>query len=703
MEKRKVVWRIYVVFLVMLVCSVGIVARVVGIQSNEAYREVVEKKENLVQDTITPIRGSIFSADGSLLVASDPVFNLRWDATVVDSDLFNEEIDELAAGMSKIFKSKTTAQWKAHLVKGKEEGKRYYKIANKVSRRDLHQVLQLPIFKLGQYKGGLVKEKIDFRGRQFAPLADRTIGYARVKEGKGLTGIVGIEEAYDKQLRGEVGVREMKRLSSGKKIPVSDEFIKVPKNGMDVYSTIDINIQDVAESELMRQLEAQNAANGCAILMEVETGKIIAIANLQKTGDGTYYESYNHAIGTQTEPGSTFKLVSLLVALEDGVIDLDTEYDTEDGTVQFYDRVMRDSKVGGYGIIDVKTGFARSSNTLFSKMIDQAYHSRPNKFVDGVRSLMGEENGISLKGEKTPYIHGPGEEGWSGVSLPWMSIGYETMFTPLQILTLYNAIANDGKMVKPQFVNEIRQDGELVESFEVQVLQERLCSKSTIRKAKQCLEYVVDYEYGTGRSLRASNYKIAGKTGTTQKAQGISGYKSQDKIKYQASFCGYFPADAPRYSCIVVVAAPEKGKYGAEVAGTVFKAIADKVYAISPEDHEAVNDGDVEEMAAPITKSGKFEDIKTVAQAVGVDYKILDEKDTWVMAEAESGYLGIKKKYVGDKTVPNVKGMGLKDALYILENRGMKVEVSGSGKVVSQSIEAGKPFMKNTLITLQLK
>lgn len=703
-DKKVVIWRVYVVFLVLMMVGAGIVVRVFAIQNNAEYKKVVEQKSDIVvEKDILPMRGNIFSSDGSLLATSDPVFNLHWDAGVVENDLFNESLDSLALGLSAIFDGKSSSDWKTYLTKAKNDNLHYVKIATKVSRRDLAKVNDLPIFRDGQYRGGLIIEKQDKRKRQFSPLADRTIGYVRTDSvGAMPKGKVGLEDAFDKQLAGVKGRRKMRKLSSGKYIPYDDKFIVKPENGKDLITTIDVNLQDVAQNELKKQLESQGAANGCAIVMEVETGHIKAIVNLGKTGENSYYENYNYAIGTASEPGSTFKLASTLVALEDGVVDLSSEIDTEDGTHKFYDRTMRDSRIGGYGVINLEQAFANSSNVYFSKMIDDAYNRNPQKFVDGIKRIMGQMTGISLRGEARPYIKDTDDDLWSGVSLPWTSIGYETKFTPLQILTLYNAVANDGVVMRPQLVSEIRVNGDVVDKIDPYVISPRLCSPTTIKKAKKCMEAVV--EYGTGKSLQGANYTIAGKTGTTQLANGLSGYKSEEKIKYRASFCGYFPADKPKYSCIVVVAAPQQGKYGAEVAGTVFKAIADKVYATDFEHHNAVNEGNyVEEKAAPLTKPGYSEEILLVAKELGIDYKVADGMDEWVMTESESGHLEIHKKYVGETTVPNVKGMGLKDALYVLENRGFVVKIQGSGKVIAQSLEPGKTFKKNDLIKLKLK
>jgi len=707
MKTKIVIWRVYVVFLMLLFVCVFIVFKVFAIQASPTYGGVVKERKADVQiRKITPIRGSIFADNGKLLVASDPVYNLFWDAKVVDDALFNDKLDSLAFGLSQIIASKNRAQWKSYLIRGKEGAKRYYKIGRNISRRDLKRIKLLPVFGLSQYGGGLIIEQEDKRETQFGILAQRVIGYTRKNDSTALDeGKVGIENAFDSHLRGVVGQREMRRLGTGEFVPATDQFLVKPQDGQDVLTTLDVNFQDVAETELMRQLKLQGAANGCVVLMEVSTGRIKAMANLEKGKDGRYYESYNHAIGSRTEPGSTFKLASLMVGLEDGAFDITDMVDTEDGTKEYYDQVMRDSKVGGYGVISIKDAFASSSNVGFSKMITENYGRNPQKYVDGIKRLMGFSTGFAVKGEKKPNIKNASDDLWSGVSLPWTSIGYETEFTPLQILTFYNAVANNGVVVRPQIVKEICQNGKVMETFDVEIINPRLCSRATIRKARECMEAVV--EYGTGKSLRLSEgagFKIAGKTGTTQVAKGISGYKTGEKVKYQASFCGYFPANEPRYSCIVVVAAPNKGKYGAEVAGTVFKAIAKKVFAADFKHHKALNDASfVEEKSAPITKPGHSGETLYVISDLDVPVKKDQDAGDWIQLESQSGYIHVKNKFVGKTTVPNVKGMGLKDALYLLENSGLLVRIKGTGRVVKQSLAAGKTFKKNDSIVLTLK
>lgn len=627
-------------------------------------------------------RGNIFADDveKSALAISIPIYELRMDLVAVKDEIFDAEIDSLAYSLASVFKDKSKSEYLNELTAARSAGKRYYLIKRKISYAQMKQVKEMPILRRGQYKGGRIIIKDNKRARPFSLLAARTIGYFNEVDT-----VVGLEGCYKQYLRGTNGIQYMKNVGGGQRIPISDEYLVEPKNGMDIYTTIDVNIQDVAERALLKQLQEQNAQHGCAVLMEVKTGKIKAIANLSKDKKGNYRELYNHAVGRATEPGSTFKLPSLMVALEDGKVKPSDLYNTFDGTIKYYDRVMRDAHVGGDGIIPASKGFALSSNVVVSQVINDGYKKDPSKFIQGLRDLgLGEKLGVEIKGEGKPYLKDRTDSTWSGVSLPWMSIGYETKFTPLQLLTFYNAVANNGKMVKPQFVKEIRDGSKLVKKVEVEVLKERICSEKTIKQAQKLLELVV--EEGTGRNLKNEQFKIAGKTGTTQLAYGNSGYGGNSGVRHQASFCGYFPADNPKYSCIVVVAAPTKSIYGNVVSGTVFKEIADKVYATDIE--MARNKAVLAKTHAPVSKSGFADDLNKVFEELGVVASIVNPDAQWVYTSAQDSTIKTQKRTQG--ATPNVVGMGMKDAVYILENKGYLVKVNGSGFVKEQKLIEGR-------------
>ena len=695
-DKKNILWKIYLVFIGLSVLGLTVAFKIVRIQTSDEYTEIKEKSEG-IQVSVRAIpakRGTIYTSKGKILAIDDPIYDLHWDAKTVDDELFQKEVDSLSLMMAKVVGGKTKAQYKQYFVNAKEQGKRYLWVKKRASKKIFNQIRRFPIFREKPNVGGLIKDKIENRRLQQGLLAARTVGYS--KDGRS----IGIENWYDDYLKAIEGKREMKK--SGKHwIPVNDEYLKRPENGKDVYTAIDINIQDVAENELLKQLESQKAARGVAIVMEVETGYVKAIANLQRRKNGSYGESYNHAVGSRTEPGSTFKLASLLVGLEDGAFDIDDMVDTEDGTHKFYDRTMRDSRVGGYGVVPVKEAFAHSSNVAISKLIFYNYKQNPQKFIDGLKKLgLDKLTGIEINGEREGNIKNAGENGWSGVTLPWMSIGYETELTPIQILTLYNAVANNGKMMKPQLVKEIRKGEKIVKSFSPTTLNPRICSKSTIRKAKECMELVV--ESGTGKKLKSAQFKIAGKTGTTQIAKNGS-YNKDGQVSYSASFAGYFPADKPKYSCIVVISAPNKGIYGAQVSGTVFKKIADKVYNSELEYHQAINDKDGVVSSMPKVKTSQSNSIQNVLSGIGIKADKVDENANWVFAEGQNKSVKLDKRYIGDKTMPNVVGMSLQDALYVLENRGVLVKFVGSGRVRTQSVKAGTSFNKGQVIEIVLK
>jgi cell division protein FtsI (penicillin-binding protein 3) len=437
--------------------------------------------------------------------------------------------------------------------------------------------------------------------------------------------------------------------------------------------------------------------------METKTGYIRAMANLSKTENGNYEEVYNHALGRSTEPGSTFKLASMMVGIEQGYINLNDTVGTNDGTYRFHDRIMRDSKEGGYGKISAQDGFAFSSNVAISRLVHKAFASQPEKFVEGISKLgIAQKTGISIIGEVDPFIRKPSETGWSGISLPWMSIGYETRFTPLQILNLYNAVANNGVMVRPQLVQEFRRGKDVVKKFEPEIINPQIASPRTIAAARKMLEAVVDY--GTGKKLQAANFRIAGKTGTTQIAQDGGGYGNGSGVRHQASFVGYFPAEDPIFTAIVVIAAPTKNIYGAEVSGTVFKAIADKVYSGSLQYHAAINDQpNSTKVHLPTTKNGYQTEIKTVLSHLNIPMQSNTRDSDWVVTESTNKLVNLRAKNVSTNMVPDVRGMSLKDALYLIENMGMLAKATGAGKITAQSIAPGTAIRGEMIIELTLK
>lgn len=702
-DNKQVVRRVYFIYLLLIVFSCGIVFKIFQIQIVEGEKWIAKAQSHSTKyKNIEAVRGNIYAADGSLLATSIPIYEVRWDAKTeaISDEYFEEHIDSLSLALSSLFKDKRPDQWEFRLRKARENGERYHLIRRKVRYNELKALRSFPIFRDGQYRGGFIYLQQNKRELPFQVLAARTIGYAR----KGIKP-VGLEGAYDKILSGVSGKRLMQKIAGGVWMPINDKNEIEPKDGADIYTTIDINIQDVAEKALLEQLINQGADHGCVVLMEVATGEIKAIANLSRTKDGKYYELYNYAVGESTEPGSTFKLASYLVALEDGFIDLGDSIETGKGKHLFYDTPMYDSHKGGFGKITVKRAFEVSSNIAVAKIINQYYGKDPQKFIDKLYSIgLNKSLDLEIYGEGKPRIKSANDPSWSGITLPWMSHGYEVTLTPLQILSFYNAVANDGKFVKPRFVRSIKEMGRNVKSFDTQVLNERICSESTVKKLKSMLEGVV--ENGTAVNLKNANYKIAGKTGTAQIANDKYGYRYQSKVSYQASFCGYFPANNPKYSCIVVVNAPSRNVYyGNLVAGPIFKEIADKVYAQSIEIHEEL--GKTKTLATraithPVSKNGFTKDLEIIFNELNVPYEFRSAGSTWAHTETGDKKVAIYRRSVSSNKIPDVRGMNAQDAIYILENLGLFVKMTGSGAVKNQSIKPGEPLQAGQKIELKL-
>lgn len=706
-NNKNIIIRIGLVYYFVLIFALVIVGRIVYLQFAEKEKWS-QKALSLTEKTliIEPSRGDICAIDGRLLSTSVPYYEVRIDmkAQGLTKEVFDENIDSLCYNLSAIFADRPANDYKRELVTAKKRGSRYHLLKRKVSYLELKKLKKCPLLRLGQNKGGFIYIQSNKRAKPFLDLASRTIGFLHEAIDGKKDGFVGVESAYNHELKGVQGLRLMQRISGNIWMPINDENAIEPKDGNDVFTTIDVNFQDVAQNALYNQLSSHKAASGCVVLMEVATGAIKAIANLERDSSGYYRETYNYAIGASTEPGSTFKLVSLIVALEDGKFDLNDSVDTENGTYKFYDRTMKDSHQGGYGKISVKDVFALSSNVGISKLITKHYKGNESHFVDRLYKMnLNEKLNISIKGEGKPYIKYPGDSSWYGTTLPWMSVGYETRLTPLQILTFYNAIANNGKMVKPLFVKRIMYHGETLKEFDTEVINPSICSDETLEKAKIMLEAVVDY--GTARNLKNSIYKIAGKTGTAQIADKKFGYKVNAKVNYQASFVGYFPADNPKYSCIVVVNSPSNNVYyGNVVAGPVFKEISDRVYASSLDIHNEVGNGNQNLVASiPATKFGKFDDMSFVFKNLNIKADYQSVKSEWVVADFYDSLLVLKNRYIKEKSVPNVIGMGAKDAVYLLENAGLKVRMIGKGKVIKQSIDANSPITNKSIIEIELK
>ncbi len=696
MDSRKpILTRVYLVYGFMFVISLAIIAKILYIQlvEGEMWKAKAEKL-SMKYFNIEPNRGNIYDINGQMLATSVPLFEIRMDAASpnIPDSIFKENVDSLAFYLSRYFKDKNKTEYKNMLVKARANKNRYLLIKRKVTFDQLKAVRTFPIFKLGKNSGGLITDVQSKRVYPYDHLGYRTLGWFR----EGNPNNVGIESAFNSEMQGMAGKRLYQRIPDGNWRPMNKSNEIEPVNGADILTTIDINIQDVAEEALLRQLEFNEADHGCAILMEVKTGEIRAIANLGRTKEGKYEELYNYAIGESSEPGSTFKLLSLLAAFEDGKVAPNDIVDVTGGITKFGNRTMRDSHLGD-GVMTVQQAFEKSSNVGISKIIYKAYSSDPQAFVDRLHSFsMNKRVGLEIKGEGRPQILGTKDGLWSNSSLPWMSIGYEVALTPLQILTFYNAVANDGVMVKPHFVREVRKAGIPVKTFETEIINKRIASKEAIDMAQVMLEAVVDH--GTGSVLKNPIYKVAGKTGTAQVAQNKGGY---NKTNYKGSFVGYFPADNPKYSIIVVINNPTKGGYyGGAISAPVFREIADRIYATDPEVGINWTDTTRTIRTNPLL-AGNSRDIYFLSQWLGYPLHLRNTGE-WLTQIADSTGVSYASVAFDNETIPSVIGMGLRDAVYMLEKRGIKVQFSGVGLVKEQSLPAGSKIIPGTPVLLSL-
>lgn len=701
-ERNKITNKAYVVFLGLCLFALFVVGKIVVIQfvDGDKWEKKVAKLTTDLREIVPP-RGNIYADNGNLLATSIPVYEIRMDmrADALSAEDFYANLDSLCRELSGLFGDRSVAKYKSDLKSAFEKGNRYYLVKGDVEYDEVQTASEFPLWRRGRFSSGVIFEKHTVRRMPYGDLASRTVGYTR--EG---VAPVGLEGAYNTDLRGRYGQRYEKRLAGGVWMPVKNTNEVEPVDGSDLITAIDVNIQDVAANALRKQLLKHRARHGCAVLMEVKTGYIKAIANLTLTGDSSYAERYNYAVGEATEPGSTFKLAALMAAFEDGKIKLTDTIDTKRGSHRFYDRIMRDSNDKGYGKVDVLTAFQKSSNVGVSRLIDEHYRDEPRRFTDRLYKMgLGRKLGLEIGGEGKPDLKDPTDPTWSGVTLPWMSIGYETLMTPLQILTLYNAVANDGVMVKPLFAKEVKRNGQTVKHIEPQVLNRSIASSQTIQKAKTMLESVVSEE-GTASNLRFGAYSIAGKTGTAQIANEKYGYKYEESISYQASFVGYFPADRPEYSCIVVVNGPSNDVYyGNQVAGPVFKEIADKVFAqrfdLQREMPEVPSQLAIQ---VPVSKSGYGPDLKSVFNTMNIPVEDESEDYPWVSTKTRTDDVVFERRTIPAGRVPNVTGMGLRDGLFLLEEAGYRVKVSGAGVIKSQSIAPGVEAAAGRIIHIEL-
>jgi len=665
-DEKNISYRIYLVAFGMLLMAIAITIKLTNIQwvEGEYYRKLA--KERSVKNFVIPAnKGNIYSADGSLLATSIPNYDVRFDAIAPKSDDFEKNVSALADSLS-LMSGKPASRHLMELRRARSSKNRYFLIARGLSYTQYMRLKSFPLFRLGAYKGGIITEQKTVRKHPIGEIAKRTIGYDLIRD-NGKPDGKGIEWAFREYLNGKDGKILKQKIAKGQWKPIRDVNEVDPQDGYDIISTIDVYIQDIAHHALLKSLKEYKADHGCVVVMETKTGRIRAISNLGKLNpsDSTYYETQNYAVAESHEPGSTYKLADMMALLEDKKVDTSAIYDSNGGIVTYSGKKVRDSHEGGYGKISLARGFEVSSNTVLVQAVYNAYKDDPKQFVNHLNDWgLNQKLGLPIQGEGKPYVPQPGDKHWSAISLPWMAFGYGVSITPLQTLTYYNAVANNGVMVKPQFVSEIKEWNRTIKKFKPEIINPKVCSDQTLAKLKAVLENVV--KKGTGQKFYTKEFSMAGKTGTAQ-----ANYNRKDGVQkhYISSFVGYFPADKPKYSCIVVVHDPDASRnnyYGADVAGPVFKRIAQKIFTDVPSTNAIKNLN----QRHPIQEK---------------NYALYDDKTN--------------QNY---HVVPNVQGMAGMDAVSLLENLGIKVKAIGTGKVKKQSLRPGEALAKNKTITLEL-
>jgi len=692
--KKSILLRVRVAFLLVAVFAIAVVIRIGRIQfaEGEKWQEIADQI-SFQTKVVKATRGNIYSDNGSLLATDLPFYKVAFDATRASDEIFKKELDSLALRLSRHFRDKSAESYKRLLINARA-AKRQYIILNRkqVGYQEKKGMEKWPIFRQGRLKGGVIFEKVDKRFRPFSGLGHRTIGFINENQ-RG----AGLEYSFNEQLAGKDGEALYQKMSGGGWKPLYDGSEVKTEHGYDIETTIDVNLQDVSETALLRALEYHEADYGVVAVMEVATGEVKAIVNLNRNDKGYYYERYNYAVGGLVEPGSTFKLATMIALLEGAGVNIFDSVDTGNGIQKFYNNTVRDHEEGGYGVVTVKKAFEKSSNVAMAKLLDQHFDQKPEKFLRYVDQIgMSEPLGLQIRGEGKPRIKHPQDKDWSGITLPWMAYGYGLELTPMQVLALYNAVANDGKMIRPVFVKKVRRADRIIKEYKPVVLRKRICSDETLVRIRMMLEGVV--ENGTASNINNAHYKIAGKTGTAQILQN-----GRYTRKYYTSFVGYFPADHPKYSAIVLIKNPKGWRqYGSNVAAPVFKEIADNIYSRDIEIHVPVGDDFMAESGVfPVIRSGYQEDLRFLCNELGVSNHTSTE-EAWVRTGIVGNSVEWKGNNAGVDRAPNVKGMTLRDALYVLESAGLKVLIEGKGRVTEQSLPAGRRIIHGDKITIKL-
>lgn len=693
--KQSILLRVRIAFLAVVLFAMAVVARIAFIQLAEGEKWIAMGEATMFDyRKVKATRGNIYSDNGSLLATSLPFYKVAFDATLPKNEVFNNGVDSLAVLLSRFYKDRTATDYKRMLIDARKQGRQYIIICRRqIDYQDKKMMESWPIFREGRYRGGVIFEKTDIRYRPFANLSRRTIGFVN-EENKG----AGLEYSFNGYLAGKDGYAYYQKIAGGVWKPVYDANNVKAVDGLDIHTTLDVNLQDVAETALHKAMVQHRADDGLVVVMEVQTGEVKAISNLSHDGNGNYYEKFNYATGGLFEPGSTFKLVTLIALLEDSKLKLSDSVDTGNGEMIFHKKYkVRDHEAGGLGKITVREAFERSSNVAMARLTDEYFGKTPMRFVQHVERLkLNKPLGIQITGEPTPRFTFPGQKGWSGISLPWMAYGYGFEMTPLHTLALYNAVANEGTMIKPVFVRSVTKADAVVERFKTQVIVDKICSHKTLRQLQQLLEGVV--ENGTARNIKGTHYRIAGKTGTAQILEN-----GQYTKKYITSFVGYFPAHQPRYSAIVLIRNPRGWQqYGSNVAAPVFKEIADNIYAHDLRIHTAMEFAPYHEPGTfPLIRGGKLDELIQLADQMGISNHARTE-ELWVRSVKNGNAVMWKGAQISKERVPDVTGFTLRDALHLMEECGMMVQFEGRGRVLSQSVAPGSRAQKGGRIYLKL-